>query len=167
MSFRVGRFEKVSIEKFLEACADVGISANPASMMYEDLELPKRATAGSAGYDFHIPFGITLAPGQTAKFPTGIRCWIDSNWVLMMAPRSSLGFNYRLQLDNTIGVIDSDYYYSDNEGQISIKMTNTGNKELKLNAGDRVAQAIFVPYGITFDDDATGVRNGGYGSTGK
>lgn len=167
MAFRVGKFEKVSVEQFISGCNEIGIAPELANLMYDDLVTPTRATSGSAGYDFHIPFCTVIGPGETIKFPTGIRCQIDENWVLFMAPRSSLGFKYKLQLDNTIGVIDSDYYYSDNEGHISIKMTNNSNHELKLNAGDRVAQAIFVPYGITFDDNATGVRNGGYGSTGK
>lgn len=167
MAFRVGKFEKVRCDQFILECGKIGISAPQAEMMYDELVIPTRATVGSAGYDFHIPFGVVLAPGQTVTFPTGIRCWIDPDWVLLMVPRSSLGFKYKFQLDNTIGVIDSDYFYSDNEGQISIKMTNNSDKELTLYAGDRVAQAMFVPYGITLDDEVSAIRNGGYGSTGK
>lgn len=167
MSFRIGQFQKVSLETFISACKEIGFPEEAASNMYFDLELPVRATAGSAGYDFHIPFGTVIAPGQTIVFPTGIRCYIEPDWVLVMAPRSGLGFKYKLQLDNTIGIIDSDYFYSDNEGQISIKMTNHSDEELKLCAGDRVAQAMFLPYGITIDDNVTAVRNGGYGRTGN
>ena len=101
------------------------------------------------------------------KIPTGIRVEMLSDWVLKIYPRSGLGFNYRLGLDNTVGIIDSDYFYSDNEGHIMIKITNNSNegKFLKLNAGDRFAQGIFLEYGVTVDDNADGVRNGGFGST--
>ena len=107
----------------------------------------------------------TLAPGETIKIPTGIRVRIDEGWVLKIYPRSGLGFKYRVQLNNTVGIIDSDYYYSTNEGHIFIKMTNAGDKTLSLNAGDGFAQGIFIEYGITEDDDVDTIRDGGFGST--
>ena len=131
--------------------------------------LPQRATSGSAGYDFKSPIHFILQPGQTIKIPTGIRVKIDDGWWLGCLPRSGLGFKYRLQLNNTMGVIDSDYYYSDNEGHIFAKITNDSNedKAIEVKAGDGFMQAIFIPYGITYSDSANGVRNGGMGSTGK
>lgn len=92
---------------------------------------------------------------------------VDEGWWLGCLPRSGLGFKYRLQLDNTMGVIDSDYYYSDNEGHIFAKITNDNHtgKTLTVEAGSGFLQAIFIPYGVTYSDDATGVRNGGMGST--
>ncbi len=57
-----------------------------------------------------------MKPGETVKVPTGIRVEMEENWVLKCYPRSGLGFKYRLQLNNTVGIIDSDYFYSDNEG---------------------------------------------------
>src|SRR5690606_15181129 len=86
--------------------------------IYERIKMPKRATIGSAGYDFFSPLTFTLAPGETIKIPTGIRAFIEEGWVLKCYPRSGLGFKYRLQLNNTVGIIDSDYYDSDNEGHI-------------------------------------------------
>ena len=109
-----------------------------------------------------------MKPGETVKVPTGIRCKIDEGWVLKCYPRSGLGFKYRLQLDNTVGIIDSDYYNSDNEGHIFIKVTNDSKrpwKNLNVLRGDGFAQGIFVEYGITVDDETAGVRNGGFGST--
>ena len=154
---RIAQFEKVSKEQFEK---DGGEG-------YENVKLPVRATSGSAGYDFYAPRDIVLAPGESTKVITGIRARIDDGWVLMIAPRSGLGYKYRIQLDNTVGIIDSDYYNSDNEGHIQIKITNDRKegKTLELAAGDRFAQGIFLPYGITYDDDARGVRNGGFGST--
>ena len=163
---RIARFKKVSKEQFLEGTEGILISPD-AEKAYEELMLPKRATKGSAGYDFFTPYPITIAPGETVKIPTGIRVWMEEEWVLKCYPRSGLGFKYRLQLNNTVGIIDSDYYYSDNEGHIFAKLTNDTNegKTISLKAGEGFMQGIFVEYGITLDDDAKGIRNGGFGST--
>ena len=84
-------------------------------------------------------------------------------------PRSGLGFKFRLQLNNTVGIIDSDYFYSDNEGHIFVKLTNASNEGKIVNVNEGVAfmQGIFVEYGITYDDDVEETRNGGFGSTTK
>lgn len=168
---RIAKFEKVSIEQFREGWTDAFGEVDEAELreIYEAVRLPKRATAGSAGYDFFAPARISLAPGETVKIPTGIRVWMEPEWVLKCYPRSGLGFKFRLQLNNTVGIIDSDYYYSDNEGHIFAKITNDSNegKTLEVKAGDGFMQGIFVEYGITLDDDVTEVRNGGFGSTTK
>ncbi len=158
---RIAKFEKVSQEEFLASCDSLDV--------YNDIKLPKRATVGSAGYDFYAPFDIVLAPGETIKIPTGIRVKMEVNYVLKLYPRSGLGFKYRLQLNNTVGIIDSDYYYSDNEGHIFAKITNDSNegKTVTINKGDGFMQGIFIEYGITIDDDTTEIRNGGFGSTTK
>lgn len=138
--------------------------------IYDKIELPKRSTKGSAGYDFYSPITIDLKPGQTVKIPTGIKCKMYSNWVLKLYPRSGLGFKYRLQLNNTVGIIDSDYYGNENnEGHIMAKITNdtNENKTAHLEAGTGFMQGIFVEYGITEDDNASDIRVGGLGSTTK
>lgn len=161
---RIAKFEKVSLKQFKEGC-----SREDAEKIYAEIKLPRRATAGSAGYDFYAPYSVTLAPGETVTIATGIRVLIEQGWVLKLYPRSGLGFKYRLQLNNTVGIIDSDYSHSDNEGHIFIKLTNDSNeqKTLEIPAGTGFAQGIFVEYGITVDDLADGVRNGGFGSTTK
>ena len=161
---KIAQFMKVSKEQFL---ADTQLP--DAEALYQDIIVPTRATAGSAGYDFKAPFDFVLKPGETIKIPTGIRARIDDGWVLMVFPRSGLGFKYRLQLNNTVGVIDSDYFGSDNEGHIMIKMTNCTNegKTIEVAKGQGFAQGIFMPYGITVDDCTTDIRNGGFGSTTK
>ena len=168
---RIARFERVSFEQFLEGWGDtLGIAdRSRIKELYDGIRLPRRATAGSAGYDFFAPADITLAPGETIKIPTGVRVWMEPEWVLKCYPRSGLGFKYRLQLNNTVGIIDSDYYYSDNEGHIFAKITNDSNegKTVELKAGEGFMQGIFAEYGITLDDDATEIRNGGFGSTTK
>ena len=166
---RIAKFHKVSKECFVADWMDTfeGVSADEAEKIYEGIRLPRRATAGSAGYDFFAPFAFTLAPGETIKIPTGIRAEMKEDWVLQIYPRSGLGFKYRLQMNNTVGIIDSDYFFSDNEGHIFMKITNDSNegKTVEVPAGTGFAQGIFMQYGITEDDDAEGIRNGGFGST--
>ena len=169
MAKRIAKFEKVSFEQFKGGYLDaIGQDSDEViRSIYDALKLPKRATKGSAGYDFYAPRAITLKPGETAKIPTGIRAKMEENWVLQCYPRSGLGFKFRLQLNNTVGIIDSDYYNSDNEGHIFATLTNDSNegKNVELEAGSGFMQGIFVEYGITMDDDVTTVRNGGFGST--
>lgn len=170
---QVGKFQKVSFAQFLNAVKGCGFTDTwefrdeYAYDLYEQIKLPTRATSGSAGYDFKAPFAFSLNPGESIKIPTGIRVKINEGWWLGCLPRSGLGFKYRFQLTNTMGVIDSDYYYSDNEGHIFAKVTNDSKegKSITVEAGAGFMQAIFIPYGITYDDRATAVRNGGMGST--
>lgn len=171
---RIAKFEKVSFEEFYKGVRDIDptykeLSDETIKKIYDGIKLPKRATKGSAGYDFSIPFTMTMAPNATVKIPTGIRCKMQEDWVLKLYPRSGLGFKFRLQLNNTVGIIDSDYYYSDNEGHIFVKITNDTNesKYIHLEEGDGFIQGIFLEYGITEDDDVDGIRNGGFGSTGN
>ena len=159
------KFEFVSKEQYLK---DFEFKED-ACELYSKLKKPHRATAMSAGYDFYSPFDFHLEPGMTIKIPTGIRAKMPEDYVLMIYPRSGLGFKYRLQLNNTVGVIDSDYYNALNEGHIMIKITNDSNegKALDIKAGEGFAQGIFMQYGIVEDDDAKDIRVGGFGSTTK
>ena len=166
---RIAEFEKVSFGQFEAGLKNVCGKTDDAAArrIYEALSLPARATTGSAGYDFYLPYDITLMPGESVKVPTGIRARMEEGWVLLLFPRSGLGFKYRVQLDNTVGIIDSDYYGSDNEGHIFAALTNDSKrgKVLSLRAGDSFMQGVFVPFGITESDNAAGKRNGGFGST--
>lgn len=169
MAKRIAKFHKVSFEQFQQGYIDSVGSEEEEKIrkIYDAVRLPKRATAGSAGYDFYTPVSIRLRPRETCKIPTGIRVEMDENWVLKCYPRSGLGFKYRLQLNNTVGIIDSDYFYSDNEGHIFAKITNDSKegKTVEIESGAGFMQGIFVEYGITMDDEVTAVRNGGFGST--
>lgn len=162
------KFRKVSYEQFEKSMLDdFSLTKEEIKNIYSQIQLPKRATKGSAGYDFYTPIDIHLNPGETVKIPTGIRCEMNPAWVLMIYPRSGLGFKYRLQLNNTVGIIDSDYYYSDNEGHIFIKITNDTheNKVVDVKANQGFVQGIFMQYGLVEDDNVTEERNGGFGST--
>ena len=166
---RIARFEKVSFEQFKKDYFDTVNTLENVEEIYNDIKLPTRATKGSAGYDYFAPFDISLKPGETIKVPTGIRCFMEEGWVLKNYPRSGLGFKFRLQLNNTVGIIDSDYYYSSNEGHIMSKITNDSNenKTVFIKKGDGFSQGIFLEYGITYDDEVSEIRDGGFGSTTK
>lgn len=162
------KFYKVSYEQFKKdfpSCYDEEFIRD----CYNKIKLPERATTGSAGYDFFAPFDIRLSPNITCTFPTGIRCEMDSNVVLMLYPRSGKGFKYRLALNNTVGVIDSDYFFANNDGHIMVKMNYTENDipSMYIKQGEGFMQGIFINYLTTDDDNATGVRVGGFGSTSK
>ena len=166
---RIARFEKVSLKRFVSdwVATFPQQTLEQAVLAYESIRLPQRATSGSAGYDFFAPVGFELPAGGNIKIPTGVRALIEDGWVLTLYPRSGLGFKYRFQLDNSVGIIDSDYALSENEGHIFLRMTNDNRegKGLRVPAGTAFAQGIFLPFGVTIDDDAQGIRNGGFGST--
>lgn len=161
---RIAKFEKVSKEQFGKDTTNLGLQA-----AYEDIVLPQRATTGSAGYDFYAPMDIVLKPGEELTVPTGIRAKMQEGWVLMCCPRSGLGFKFRMQLNNTVGIIDSDYYHAKNEGHIMARIFNDSrsDKVIEIKAGQAFVQGIFLPFGITEDDAAEGQREGGFGSTTK
>lgn len=169
---RVAKFEKVSECQFIKDMIDhdlITIDNTDVTKWYADIVLPKRGTRGSAGYDFVAPYDIVVKPGESLVVCSGVRCNMQENWVLKAYPRSSSGTRYRLQFNNTIPVIDSDYYYTDNEGHIMFKIFNDSRegKVFKLNKGEKLCQGVFVEYGITYDDCVTTSRTGGFGSTGK
>ena len=132
-----------------------------------EIKLPKRSTKESAGYDIFSPVDILLKPNEEIKVPTGLKVHMQKGEVLLIFPRSGLGFKYYTRLANTIGVIDSDYINSDNEGHMWVKLRNEGYKDLFINQGDAFCQAIFMPFlladGDNFEQGED--RNGGFGST--
>ena len=176
----VAKFEKVSFNQFKKDFIktmynkDMGVfnvecGDEKLTTIYNNIKLPTRATKGSAGFDFVSPITFTLYPNDSILIPTAIKVRIDEGWVLKCYPRSGLGFKFRIQLNNTVAIIDGDYILSDNEGHIFAKITNDSkdDKNVTINAGDAFMQGIFVEYGITYDDECEGIRNGGFGSTSK
>lgn len=188
---KMARFEKVSFETFLKEYTPMWVEMQriirniqegesfgydrneleeDAKSVYDQIKLPTRSTQYSAGYDFYFPYGDTVLPaGASIKIPSGIKVMMEPGWVLIEAPRSGMGMTYRIQFDNTIGIIDGDYYNNEkNEGHIIIKLTNDSREGLSctFEKGCRYCQGMFFPYGITYDDNATAIREGGLGSTG-
>ena len=164
---KIARFEKVSLAQFVQDMRQAFPTYPEEALRraWEQLELPKGATSGSAGHDFRLPVSVQVNGNEHVVVPTGIRCAMQPGWVLMLFPRSSLGFRYQMRLDNTAGIIDEDYHGAENEGHIIIRFT--AEKTLQLPAGSAFAQGVFLPYGICEDDEADLVRQGGFGSTGN
>lgn len=172
----IARFEKVSFDEYKKV-RKLGFSTNnldptlfvsKSSLLkeYESIQLPKRSTLGSAGYDFKLPFEFIILPHSSLFIYTGIKCSLSNGYVLMLYPRSSLGFKYKLSLDNTVGIIDSDYYNNpDNEGHIIVKMTNHSDNTLPIKSNQSYVQGLIQKYYITNDDYVEIVRNSGIGST--
>lgn len=173
----VAHFEKVSYEIYKNKMLELFNEDDPETPievkeeiirnMYNGILPPKRATKGSAGYDFFTPANLTIYSDHSIIVPTGICCRMEEGYVLSMYPRSGLGFKYRVSLDNTVGIIDSDYSESDNEGHIIIKIhADTFNGDpITVPKGQAFVQGILSQYFITYEDEANGVRNGGFGST--
>lgn len=173
----VASFEKVSFEQFRAAWSKqmnghYNYDEKRIRQIYDSIEIPSRATTGSAGYDFKIPVDIHINFNSSLTIPSGIRCkFYDESWVLKLYPRSSQGFKYGIRLANSCGIIDADYYGADNEGHIMIKLVNESvlnkDKPFDIAANTGFAQGIFSPYGIIDNDNATAVRHNGMGSTDK
>lgn len=155
------RFEKISYEQ---------AKIDGLENYWDNLKLPKRATMGSAGHDIFAPYDFTLYPGKEIKFPTGMKIKLDKSKFLMIVPRSGLGFKYGVQLSNTVGIIDADYYNNPkNEGHIWVKLSypilDKHQQSLTIHAGDAVCQGIVLPYYKLENDTTDETRNGGFGST--
>lgn len=171
----IAKFEKVSFSQWKKDMLSGDLkdmySRFPEIQLkkvYDSIKLPKRSTSGSAGYDFHLPMPILDIPvNSSITIPTGIRCKMDEGWVLQIYPRSGHGFKYGVHLANSCGIIDEDYYGADNEGHIQVKLVNDSilKKQIELAQGDAFCQGVFVPYGITVDDEVNAKRVGGFGST--
>lgn len=157
----IARFTHVTEKQYTRDAA-----AFPHALPLAEIPLPRRATAGSAGYDFVCPAEVTLAPGERVLIPTGVRCEMAAGWVLLLFIRSSLGAKMGLRLSNGVGVIDGDYAFAENEGHILLALT-CGDKPVTLSAGQRICQGVLVPFGTAEEDNAFAQRTGGFGSTGK
>ena len=134
---------------------------------YEYVNLPQRKTKQSAGYDIESAVDDVITPGETKLIPTGLKAYMCENeWLGII--RSSIAVKYGIILENSVAVIDSDYYNNpDNEGHIMIALMNTSEMPYTVKKGDRIAQGIFHQYYKVDNDSADDDRTGGIGSTGK
>lgn len=155
------KFEKISYLRYKKDNMDINIE-------YEQIKLPKRATKYSAGYDIYSICDFELRPRQSILLPTGIKAELDSDKYLMIVPRSGQGFNFKVQLYNTCGIIDSDYYNNNkNEGHIWVKLYNDSPEghTMSVKQGDAICQGIISQYFVMDDDKSDKERVGGFGST--
>ena len=166
----MSHFEKVSYEQWKADCGIKGLPDAELRKWYEAIRMPSQATAASAGCDFYMPFNLNFEAGSKFRIATGMR-WAagaeDRDKVLLIVPRSGLGFKYGIRLSNTIGVIDADYCDSDNEGHIIVSLENPSNENIQLEEGKPFVQGIVVKYEVPEGAESDAARNGGLGSTDK
>lgn len=140
------------------------------------IELPKRSTKGSVGYDFKAAKAVVVPPatvteGGTVKFTpvrveTGVKAYFQNDEVLKLFSRSSNPSKRGLILANSVGIGDSDYYgNAGNDGHYMFEFINISGKPVRIEAGDKIGQGMFEKVLFTDDDDAEGDRLGGHGST--
>lgn len=155
-------FEKISFEQFKKDIKN-------DKKLYDEYEIPKRATKNSAGYDFYALYDFTIKPLEIKKIPTGIKANMNFDEVLLLTVRSSQGFKYNVRLVNQIGVIDKDYYNNEsNEGHMWIKLQNHGECDYVVKKGEAICQGIFTKFLTTSNEEEINqTRNGGIGSTNK
>ena len=136
------------------------------------INLPKRSTAHSAGYDIEAASDVVISTFKKGEnpvlVPTGLKAYMEDDEVLLLYNRSSNPKKKGLILANSVGVVDKDYYgNSDNDGHIMFAFFNIKSEEVKIKKGDVIGQAVFQKFLITDDDNADGIRVGGFGSTDK
>ncbi len=142
------------------------------SYLSKNINLPERKTAGSAAYDLEAAEDVDIPVFSFGQKPilvkTGLKAYFPKNEVLVLASRSSYPIKHNIILANGIGIIDSDYYNnSDNEGHLMVALFNFSNDVFHIHKGDRIAQAMFMPFLISDFDTSNGIRTGGFGSTDK
>lgn len=136
----------------------------------KEINLPIRKTKHSAAYDLEAAEDILL-PGfkmgmKPSLIPTGLKAYMMEDEVLMIFPRSSSPKKQGILFPHSVGVIDSDYYGNvDNDGHIFVQCINIKDQDVLIKKGEPVAQGIFQKYLVVDDDNATGTRVGGFGST--
>lgn len=137
-----------------------------------DFNLPVRKTKNSAGYDFECIETITIQPyklgDKPTLVPTGIKCKMQDDEFLMLVNRSSNPKKKNLVIPNSMGIIDADYYGNpDNDGELMFAFYNLGTEAVTIEKGYAIGQGIFQKYYTVENDNATGERIGGFGSTSK
>lgn len=140
---------------------------------YEDknINIPVRSTAHSAGYDIASAEDIVIpkfTPGaKPTLIPTGLKAYCDIDECVLLLNRSS-GPKKGFILANSVGLVDSDYYGNENnDGHLFFAYFNCSGEDIEVKKGDKIGQAVFTKFLVTDNDNATGSRTGGFGSTDK
>ena len=164
---RIAKFKKVSFDQFMKDSKKLLYDYGEEEMahVYASIMLPRRATSGSAGYDFYTPYEVALHPHDKIIIPSGIRCEIEDGYMMLGVVRSSMGIKNDINLSNTCMVLDSDYFFADNEGHIIISLENPSSSNVQLPEGKAFCQGIVVNYEIPDGAESEAERSGGFGST--
>ena len=136
------------------------------------INLPIRKTKYSAGYDVEAAEDVIIPKFIAGQKPTliktGLKAYCPEDEFFILANRSSNPGKKGLVLANGIGIIDSDYYNNeDNDGHFMYAYYNFFDHDVEIKKGDVIGQAIFMKYLTVDNDNASGKRTGGFGSTNK
>ena len=137
----------------------------------KDIHMPVRKTKNSAGYDVEAASDVIIEPYKHGMkptlIPTGLKAYCQDDEYYILVNRSS-GPKKGFVMANSIGIIDADYYGNEsNDGHFYFQYWNFGDKPLEIKKGDVIGQVIFQKYLTVDDDNAAGMRTGGFGSTNK
>ena len=130
----------------------------------KEIQLPKRQTEHSIAYDFYSPVDCTVEPMKSAMIWTDVKVFFQPDEALLINVRSSMG-KQPIMIANTQGWIDSDYYGSDNDGNIGFRLFNLGDTPYQIKQGDRIGQGMFINYLVADNGNTDVKRVGGFGST--
>ena len=126
--------------------------------------LPKRSTAGAAGYDLCASQDCTIPAGGKGLVPTGLSISFPAGLYARIAPRSGLAL--KKFIDVGAGVVDADY-----RGEVGVVLFNHGDQDFEVKMGDRIAQLILEKISTPEVEEVSGLDStvrgsGGFGSTG-
>ncbi len=128
--------------------------------------MPTKGTEYAGAYDIYMPES-GYATDASNIHPLGFAAEVPLNHVALLLPRSGAGAKYGLELNNTCGVIDSDY-----RGEWKAALRTKSGDRLSWKAGDRIIQFIIVPVITPILElvellGETTRGTGGFGSTGN
>jgi dUTP pyrophosphatase len=134
-----------------------------------DAIVPRYMTAHAAGLDLNAALDrpIDIAVGQRAAIPTGLAIKLPDGYEAQVRPRSGLARDHGMTLVNAPGTIDADY-----TGEIVVLVINHGDRAVRIEPGDRIAQLVVAPVVQAelvevSELPATARGSGGFGSTGR
>lgn len=154
-------FKKISYKQFIKDFSD-------DYKLYEEYNLPRRATCFSSCYDFYSLNDFVIKPGEVRKIATGVKVMMNEDEAFLIYVRSSMGFKNNVRLTNQVGVIDADYFENpSNDGHMWVSLQNHGDVDYVVKKGDAFCQGMFIKYLKTDDDDASDIRLSGFGSTNR
>lgn len=131
------------------------------------IQLPLRGSKHSIAYDLYSPIDVTINPGDHLLIWTDIKAYFQQNEALLINVRSSMG-SHPVVMGNSQGWIESDYYNNEkNDGNLGVNLLNLGKEPYEIKIGDRIGQAMFIPFLESYNGNTEAIRKGGVGSTGK
>ena len=103
-------------------------------------ENPEYAYQSDSGFDLRSSEVIWIHPNSRKLIPTGMRFDIPEGYEIQVRSKSGLALNQGIMVLNSPGTVDSGY-----QGEIKVIMFNTTNEKVKIEKGQKMAQAVLCP----------------------